>query len=305
MSESRMENQRFRFAERSDIPVLKLMWQLCFGDEERYIDFYFNQYFHREKVLLLMEGDEIASMLTMVPVSLVSEKGESYEGAMLYAIATHPEFQNRGLAARLMAYSSEYLKEKNKDFSVLVPAEASLYGFYEKKGYQKAFYLREAMLEKSHIERRFDEMPALAIGEITAEEYNIRRKAVLQGNPYLAYGNREAAYQKKLSQQYGGGLYSIDMGETQGCFLAERVDDYRVIIKELLLPEEFLAGAVRQIASMLPADKYLVRTPAFLGETLGGITRPFAMIKPETVAGIQAIEEISFRENSYLGIAFD
>lgn len=305
MSEDRMENQRFRFAERSDIPVLKLMWRLCFGDEESYIDFYFNHYFHREKTLLLIKGDEIASMLTMIPASFVLEDGQSYTSAMLYAIATHPEFQNRGLAGELMTYSSQYLKEKDKDLSVLVPAESSLYDFYEKRGYRKAFFLREIMLEKLDIEEKFDEIPHLAITELAAEEYNLRRKTALQGKAYLSYANHEIAYQKRLSKQFDGGIYGIDAGDEKGCFIVERVDSYRVIIKELLLAEASLGGAVRKIASMLPADKYLIRTPAFLGKTLGGAIRPFAMMKPETAAGIQAVEEISVQEDGYLGIAFD
>lgn len=305
MNEKQLSLQAFRFANQLDIPQLKTIWQLCFGDDQEYIDFYFKERYKEGETVLLTEENEIAAMLTMIPSTLVTKNNVSYRAAMLYAIATHPDFQNRGLAGKLMNHSSNLLKENKVDLSVLVPATSSLYDFYENRGYVRAFYLRETVLEVAEIYRRFQEEEGLRIKEIDGETYNHRRKEYLKGNFYLSYGEEEVVYQEKVSKLTGGGIYSVDHNGAEGCFIAERVDNNRVIIKEILVKEEQLGSVLKKISSLLPAHKYLIRSPAFLGNSLGGTVRPFAMIKAEGPEGDPIVKELLLQREAYLGIALD
>jgi GNAT superfamily N-acetyltransferase len=99
-----------RQAEREDLKELKELWKLCFGDDDRYIDFYYrNRDWVKETAVLVQDG-RIASMLTMIPVDLLDKYGKVRRASMLFAIATHPDFRKRGYAEQLIEYSNEYLK---------------------------------------------------------------------------------------------------------------------------------------------------------------------------------------------------
>jgi hypothetical protein len=87
----------------------------------------------------------------------------------------------------------------------------------------------------------------------------------------------------------------------QGCVALERLKSDQVFIRELLIPEQFIPAAVKQIARLSPAKQYVLRIPSFLGQQLEGTIRPFGMIRM-----IQDTDlEITAENQGYLGFAFD
>ena len=105
---------------------------------------------------------------------------------------------------------------------------------------------------------------------------------------------------------FGADLYGIVVGNAAGCAYAERISEEEVIVKELLIPEQFLIPAVKRIAELLPAEKYMVRTPASAGEALGGRIRHFGMLRANRTDGSGAAVDTCFPiRKSYIGIAYD
>ncbi len=291
-----------RPAGKGDIDRQKKIWKLCFGDDDAYIDFYFASRYREDNILLMLLNEKIVSMLTIIPVEVVTADGRTFPSAMLYAVATHPEYRGRGFASRLMDFCDRYLKQNRMEMSVIVPAEERLFDFYGKQGYKKGFYIREISVDAGSIagitggtaSRPFM-MPA------SPREYNIRRNSQLKGCLYVAYRDEDIAYQKKLSMRTGADIYTIDMEGIYGCAAVERMDHDRVLIKELLAPEHLVLQCLEQIAKRLPAAEYVLRLPAYRGAGFGGIVRPFGMVKsyrhPENGTATD--------RSGYLGIAFD
>lgn len=291
-----------RLAQKGEILRQKEIWKLCFGDPDNYIDFYYANRYKEDETLLLLHDGEIVAMLTMIPVKTVDTDKRSFNTAMLYAIATHPNYQNRGFATQLMELSTPYLRANNTEHSILVPAEKRLFDFYRKQGYRDGFCLREALLTHEQIDcLEIHRSCQCTISSITPEEYNHRRNKQLKGRLYIAYGDEDITYQKKLSQLSGADIYAIDVEGVQGCAALERVDSDKVLIKEILLPEEFIYLGIKQITQLLSAKEYILRTPAYLGEQLGGSIRPFGMIRADREIDL----EITPEELGYLGFAFD
>ncbi|HVJ49655.1 GNAT family N-acetyltransferase [Desulfitobacterium sp.] len=290
-----------RLAQKDEIVRQKEIWKRCFGDDDCYIDFYYaNKYKENETVVLLEDG-EIAAMLTMIPTRIVTSDQRSFAAAMFYAIATHPKYQNKGLAKQLMDFCHAYLGATQKDFSLLVPAGKSLFDFYRKQGYQEGFYLREVLLTRERIDDlATSECPPI-ISSLTPTEYNQRRDNQLKRGLHIAYADEEIAYQKKLSQLSGADIYALDNQEIKGCAVIERMTLEKVLIKEILLPGELIQSALRQIAKLLPAKEYVLRTPADQGENWGGSIRPFGMVRKQSKPDIK----ITSKEQGYLGLAFD
>lgn len=291
-----------RLAREGEINCQKELWKLCFGDSNTYIDFYYANRYKEDETVILLNDEEISAMLTMIPVKTMAPDNLSIDTAMLYAIATHPDYQNRGFATRLMDFSKQYLCANNKDLSILVPANKQLFGWYRKQGYQDGFYIRETQLTREMI----DLLPCCksskcTISSITPKEYNQRRNRQLNGRVYVAYADEDIAYQKMLSLRSGADIYGIESGELLGCVAIEQLDSDKVFIKEFLLPEKHLNEAIKQIAQILYGKEYILRTPVYLGEQLGGSIRTFGMIRAHREIGLNITPETL----GYLGFAFD
>lgn len=365
-----------RLAKKKDLKELKEIWKLCFGDEDAFIDYYFQSRDWVKETAVLVRDGRIASMLTMIPVNMVGKDGEKRRASMLYAIATHPDFQKRGYADRLIDFSNEYLLSQQISVTLLVPAGEDLFRFYGKRGYQEGFFIREAVLGRGEIEELAGDKPAgtertgagqtgeseppprqvraaglepesqtvrpaeiaaapdvptapfapaaaitfiappvtikpvelaVTVKPVEPAEYNRIRKDLLTGRTWLDYRDEELSFEKQLARMYGTDLYSLEIGgEAEGCVYAERVSEEEVVVKELLIPDQYLAAALKQLAELLPAEKYIVRTPPYSGGILGGQVRPFGMLRFNKKDGKPVNRaDRPVDADSYLGIAYD
>ncbi|MGI6678922.1 MAG: GNAT family N-acetyltransferase [Dehalobacterium sp.] len=282
---------KIRLAQDDDLGDQKEIWRLCFRDSPDFIDYYYRHRYQNDETLLLWSDEKLAAMLSMIPVKLQIPKGKPLSGRMLYAIATHPRFQKRGLATRLIDYAHRYVEEMKESFTVLVPAHPALFDFYRKQGYQEGFYLKETIWKKSKKTASTGFIP-LVVTEITPDLYNKRRNEFLQDKIFISYRVREIDYQKSLSQRSGGNLYALDAPGIQGCAAIEGLDASEFIIKEMLLSETLIPQALEKIAQIITAERLICRTP--------GTQRPFAMIR-----GIGKNPIKMQPEEAYLGLAFD
>ncbi len=289
-----------RLAQIEDSSRLNEIWALCFGDGEKFRYFYFKERFQPDQTMVYLIEGKIVAMLTMIQVDLW-KKGKTISLVMLYAIATHPEYQHQGIATELMDYAAEYQKNKGTKALVLVPAEPKLFPFYERQGYGEFFAVREKVWSVEE----FRDLPQSLRGEIspvTPKEYNGIRQKYLQ-EKFLLYREEEVAYQKNISRFSGANIYALDIGGTVGCGAVERIDEETLLLKELLLPPDLVEIGVKGISELLPGKKYLVRTPVFPGEEWDENCRPFGLLKWIT-EGIE-LEKSKGNTWGYLGLAFD
>jgi len=290
-----------RFAEKGETARQKEIWKLGFGDSDRYIDFYYTNRYQEDETLLLLEGGEIAAMLTMLPVKVTTSTGASIDSAMLYALATHPNYRQRGYATRLLDFACHYLGQQGSLFSVIVPAGKKLFDYYHRQGFRDFFFVRQLTFDREKVESLTVEAKSCIITSISPQEYNRRREKLLRRKTHVSYSIGDIDYQRKLSQMSGADIYGIAVEGTQGCAVIEMRGKDKVLIKELLIADQFIPTAVRQIAQLLPAEKYILRTPPFLGSQLEGSIRPFGMIRANQGIDPELIPD----GPGYLGLAFD
>ncbi|PKM86158.1 MAG: GNAT family N-acetyltransferase [Firmicutes bacterium HGW-Firmicutes-12] len=293
-----------RFANAGDIKSQKAIWKHCFGDQDSYIDQYYSKKYRMEETLLLLKDGEISAMLTILPAKVVTPDNKSIASSILYAIATHPKHQNKGLASQLIDFTGHHLSLTNKSVSLLVPASKQLFEFYHKLGYTEAFYIREVLLSNAQIlSIKIQDQCTCKIKPAIPQEYNQIRDNLLMGKLYVSYTDELTTYQKIISQESGADIYKIEHDDIQSCAVLERYTSDKVIIKELLCPDNHSDMIIKQLAHTFPAKEYILRTPAFSGERYGGRVRPFAMFKKHLDVGINS--EIAFETLGYLGLAFD
>lgn len=133
----------FRKASDSDKQQIYNLWEEAFGDSETVIDKFFESVLNFDNVILCCDGEKTVSMLSLIPANIVSADGQKADAYCVYAAATDKNYRKRGIMSKLLDFSAELAAERNADFLFLHPANEKLYSYYEKNGFEKAFFLSE------------------------------------------------------------------------------------------------------------------------------------------------------------------
>lgn len=277
---------KLRTSEQRDVPALKELWKLAFGDEDAYIDHFFTQYYRPERMLVLEEDGEVRAMTAWFDMPVVSAEGTVWPSAYLYAVATHPDCRGKGFASRLLTFADQWLGEKGFVCLTTVPARPDLHVFFGQNGFQECF-----ALEQREYIPRIKIAPA-PLENVGPEAYGMLRERVLAGTDHVSYAPLALDYQAGTCTLSGGGLYQV--GEN-GCACVEVAGD-EVFVKELLCSHDERECALTAIVDKHPAKRYWVRTP-YEGQ---GERWDFAMLK-----WLVSPPEWNKKTAPYLGLAFD
>lgn len=288
-----------RASRQEEVPAQKQLWKLAFGDEDSYIDYFYQNYYSPENMMVLVEDGKLSTMLALFPMTLRAPEGVSARAAYVYALATDPAARKKGYGRQILHYLDFYLRQREVDCVTVVPAEPSLHKFFSSVDFDECFVTREVELLRELVEpvRAGD-----AIAPVEAGAYNRIRDGLLAGERYVAYSDALVDYQRGLSAMTGTDLFRLTVDGVEGCCAAEYLDDETVVLKELLIPERQMAGAAALVAGHLPALRYHIRTPAFWGGLPGSYTQPFGMVKwysreKERLWG--------YATGAYMGFGFD
>lgn len=288
-----------RMSRPDEVERQKEIWKLAFHDDDNYIDFYYDHYYKPERVFVLEEEGEIRTMLATFPVRLYLPDGTYAVAAYFYALGTDPKDRKNGYGRKLFAYYEEYLQTTGVDCAVLVPAEPSLFRYFDAIGYEKSFSHRKMEISRKNL------APVPEGGVIrpaTPNRYNRIRDNLLKGSYYVAYPDDMIEHQRGISRMAEGDIYELEVDGISGVAAVEYLAPDNVIIKELLIPGEQMAGAVALLARELPATRYFVRFPTFLEGMAGSYVQTFGVVK-----WFNHELELKWGRDThgYLGLAFD
>lgn len=242
------------------IPQLRQLWKTAFGDTDAFLDSFFRTAFSCDRCRCVLDGNAVAAVLYWFDCTIGDEKT-----AYIYAVATHPDFRNRGLCRMLMADTHALLKARGYASALLVPQKESLRAMYAGMGYRNCggLEVRECTAADT---------PA-ALRAIGAEEFAALRRQFLPEQGVVQECENLAFLAEQL-QFYTG----------DGFLLAAYAEDRTLHGVELLGCCTNLPGIVKA----LDCDRGSFRRP--------GSAIPFAMFRPVTDSAITP---------SYFGFAFD
>ncbi len=160
----------FRHPAPSEEPRLRALFTEAFGDEG-FTDLFFRTGFAPDRCLAAFDGALLAA-LHWFDCSLDGKKA-----AYIYAIAAFQSCRGRGIGSRLIRAALEELRGYDAVF--LVPAEESLFGYYERFGFRAVSTIRE------------ERVPAgtpLPLRRLTLEEYTEARRQLLPAHALVQEG---------------------------------------------------------------------------------------------------------------------
>ena len=166
----------FRQPRSEEEAPLRALFTEAFGDEG-FTDLFFRTGYAPERCLAAFDGALLAA-LHWFDCSLEGKKA-----AYIYGIAAFESCRGRGVGSALIRAALEVLEKRGYEAVFLVPAEPSLFGYYERFGFRAVSTIRELTLSAS---------TPLPLRKLTAEEYAAARRkllpkaSLLQEGPCLA-----------------------------------------------------------------------------------------------------------------------
>ena len=238
--------------------ALQHIWKTVFGDSDEIVDKFFETYFEPQMTAVTDGEAGIASAGYLLPVGSVRINGRRFPCAMVYAVATLPQYRGMGYATANVRQLISMGRAAGFKASILRPSEKSLFEYYAARTpLQEWFYANERTygIETLTIKEETELIPA------TAEEYFTLRETLLSDIPHIEFDLRALAFQEFLCHLSGGGLYRVETPGGDACAIVEKQPDGSVWIKELLTPPSCEPDALSAVASKHPAHKYHVRGP--------------------------------------------
>ena len=242
---------------REDIPRLRHLWQEAFGDDEVFLDSFFETAFSYGRCRCVFMGSYLAAALYWLDC-----QWEEKKVAYIYAVATDKAYRGQGLCRQLMEDTHKHLLKNGYTGAALVPGNEGLFALYKKIGYRPF-----CPMDKTEISAGGT---PVCLNKLSAEEFGQKRRkrlpkgGILQEGVTLSYLDRFTEF-----FEADGSLMCLSR-EADVAYFQEYLGDKN------LLPGILAALGVQKGILRLPGSKDSAmyyspqpETPSYLGLSLG------------------------------------
>ena len=191
-----------RPAEKRDIPSLCRIWNVCFGDGEDYVRFFYRENFDYITTLVYAADDKPVSMLHWFDAAF-ADGNEELDAKFLYAGGSLPEFRNNGYYTALFHYAENFAVNNNCAIFGK-PVRRDIIPYYEKIGFKQDASLK---LVTVYPEIKED----FTFSAASAEDYNRMRNAAFSSHPYVKWSDRHVRFCINETAFFGGRTLTVSL----------------------------------------------------------------------------------------------
>lgn len=292
---------------------LERIWKLCFGDPAEYVNYFFDNRYNPNSCLVYVDetvGRPVA-MLHMLECS-VTEDSEIVPAQYIYAAATRPDHQGRGIMSMLMEYARRYAESRGQKYMILVPGSRELFRFYEKHGFYRCYKYRDVYMSRRDFttlagvkgtqpQPTRQKLPALMLSDINA----VRRDMLIDREGFVTWDYKAFKYAAGIHERSGGFIVTCAEGSEAGYAFCYPEGD-ALNINEFICSTGFDRALIQSILNASRAESFRMRVPAYddFFANFGEIT-DFGMIS--AVSGRKPISLLTLTGTHipYLGLALD
>lgn len=207
-----------------DMPAMRALWQRTFDESDAYLDTFFALLPDcGSAVVGFTDEGLVAAAYAMTGYELL-RGNERAQCGYVYAVAVDEGARGNGFGAEITKAAAALCRERESKIVATLPADAPLYGFYEKQ-----IGTKHLLHTVSRAVRAEDTMPVM---ELSTTEYMLWRENMLRGRAHVRLSYPMLELQRAMCRAYGGGLYC----SAEGLFAAYR-EGGTLCIRELLCPE--------------------------------------------------------------------
>lgn len=115
-----------RNAEYKDLQTLKDIWKNRFGDEDCFIEWFFNERFIPEYSTIIESEGIIISCLYSMPIA-VNVRNREEKGILISGVSTLPDYEGRGLMKKALTHHLKQMRSKGVNVSLLKAVIPEIY----------------------------------------------------------------------------------------------------------------------------------------------------------------------------------
>lgn len=237
-----MSEVSLRRAEQGDFAALGALWEECFGDTEGFISAFFSALpALGGGVVAELDGRIAGAAYALTGQSVIIRANPPARVGYIYGVGVGEKFRSHGIGRRVTLAARELAYALGADTIATLPAEEGLYAWYEDiLGVKHRLYRTKTELES----RAFAD-----VAPISAEEYLMRREAILAARPHLHLSPASMEFENAMLREYGGGLYAVG----EGAIAAAYVESGKAVVREVLgkAPPETLYAYAAAVGAAL------------------------------------------------------
>ena len=248
-----------------DIAGLKSLWRRVFHDPDSLIDSFFERLPDMGTVLAAFLDGRLAGMAGLIVGLELAGVGPARPMCgYIYAVAVEEDCRGRGIGERLVRAAAAEAERRGARIICTLPAEESLYGWYEKLLGLKCVLRRERFQTTAAARS-----PVMAL---SATEYTLWRESMLRDRVRLRPSDYTMDFVRRFFETLGGGLFACSNG-----ICAAYAEEGRAIIRELLAPDreerELIAASVAAYLGCTDAEWYMPsrRGEAYIAAAPGSV----------------------------------
>lgn len=263
------------------IPILKNLWLDSFGEKSEAVDLFFNQCIDFTTIYTASIEEKTVAMLFLVH-STLNGKNAHY----LCSAATSSEYRNLGIMGKLIEFALDDSRKNGDVYSLLFPANDTLYSYYERFGYKPLCTVKKAVFSREEL-RRFSLNNQNNLTDETSYNYEELQKVCLKDN-FLLQNNNFISF---ASDYYS--LYDCKTVKSNNCF---------ALVEEENGIAEVFYSIYESLGSL--AQALLKNTTAKLFEfTVKADDKLYNNYKNEKYGMIKSLDNNEkIPENTYIGI---
>ncbi len=282
---------------------LAALWEECFGEPSRQVKFFFNNAFQPQNCLVYLAEGKLAAMVHLLP-SGVLWNGGFVQAHYIYAAATKPEYRSNGYMRALLNCAAYIGRRRGDEFSLLLPANRSLYRYYAAAGYFHLFELRNLELNKEQVADFSEGRPFCPVLPDYRKMKLLRNKLLSDLSGSVLWDARAVAYADSINRLYGGKLICTRNGQHFAYALCRELEGGICEVEELMSRPEDLPFLLGNLLKGFPAENYRFRLPNDhkLFPSMGEASQ-FGMIKP--LGKRKAEDLLDGAYKPYLGLTLD
>lgn len=276
-------NAVFSNAQNIDKQDIKSLWIKSFGDYPVAVDLFLDKVFDPDRAFVATVDGKLCSMLFLLPCKICNKNAH-----YLYAACTDVDFRKLGIMSRLIKFALNQARNIGDNYSVLLPANDSLYDFYLKFGYQKALQIKTCNIRVTDISTVADIYPNSDF------DYLSCRNKYFDGRcNFLKFPQNIVEFAVAVNSIYGGQtvVYNNSYAIVSAPYNGTRT------VTEFVSDSKEARAIVEQIFINCSADNYIFRLNVKDENFKNCITKDFGMIL--------SLDNSVIPSNLYIGLTLD
>ena len=244
-----------RLATHADIPQLRGLWIASFGDAPQAVDLFLRERFSPENTLVWDLDGTAVSVLYLLPCTLQTAAGQALTTYYIFAACTAQDHRGQGHMGALLDYAKALAAQRGRDFLALAPAQESLFDYYARFGFCRAFTRKQLFVSRRQL--RLMSKPGAAECTPSAEESAALRARIYGGTDCLGWDADAIRFAQRFQTQC---VHCAADGDYRAFALLEEADEKCIISECCTTGQDFplLAGL---LLTKTARDVFFFRVP--------------------------------------------